>query len=63
VIGIVTDIWGSVAPGVQLHAPILVSHVTGTVFAVVAAWLAIGTVVELRRYPDDALAASNASGA
>jgi hypothetical protein len=63
VIGIVTDIWGSAAPGVQLHAPLLASHVIGTVFAFVAAWLAIGTVAGLRRHPNDALAASNPSGA
>jgi hypothetical protein len=39
--------------------PIVTSHVIGTVFAVVAAWLAIGTVAELRRHPNDALPASN----
>ena len=63
VIGIVTDIWGSAGPGIQLHAPTLASHVIGTAFAVVAAWLAIGTVAELRRYPNDALPASDPTGA
>ncbi|HEX4218483.1 MAG TPA: hypothetical protein VHZ02_08945 [Acidimicrobiales bacterium] len=58
VIGVVTDIWGSTGPGVQLHAPILASHVIGTVFAAVAAWLGIGTVAELERHANLGLPAS-----
>ena len=50
VFGIVTDIWGMSGQGAQLHAPVLASHVIGTVFAAVATWLAIGSVAELRRH-------------
>jgi len=50
VIGIITDVWGTSGQGIRLDAPVLASHVIGTVFAAVATWLAIGSVAELRRH-------------
>jgi hypothetical protein len=63
VIGIVTDIWGMSGQGAQLHAPVLATHVIGTVFAAVAIWLAIGTVAELKRHADSIRPASDSSAA
>jgi hypothetical protein len=63
VIGIVTDIWGMSGQGAQLHAPVLASHVIGTVFAAVATWLAIGTVAELRRHVSSSQTARGPSAA
>jgi hypothetical protein len=63
VIGIVTDIWGMSGQGAQLHAPVLATHVIGTVFAAVAIWLAIGTVAELRRHASSIPPASDSSAA
>jgi hypothetical protein len=63
VIGIVTDIWGMSGQGAQLHAPVLASHVIGTVFAGVATWLAIGSVAELRRHAGSNRPASGPSAA
>jgi hypothetical protein len=63
VIGIVTDIWGMSGQEAQLHAPVLATHVIGTVFAAVATWLAIGTVAELKRHADSIRPASDSPGA
>jgi hypothetical protein len=63
VIGIVTDIWGMTGQGAQLHAPVLATHVIGTVFAAVATWLAIGTVAELKRHAGSIRPASGPSEA
>jgi hypothetical protein len=63
VIGIVTDIWGMSGQVAQIHAPVLASHVIGTVFAAVATWLAIGSVAELRRHAGTNQPASGPSAA
>ena len=63
VIGMVTDIWGMSGQGAQLHAPVLASHVIGTVFAAVAIWLAIGSVAELRRHACGAKPATDPAAA
>jgi hypothetical protein len=63
VIGIITDVSGMSGQGAQLQAPVLASHVIGTVFAAVATWLAIGTVAELRRHAPTNRPASDPPGA